>query len=307
MSRKVLVALVAGVLPLLAACGSVQPIATPAIETPSPSPIASVETATAFPSVTPTASVTPSETPSATTTPTPSAKRTPTASATPSKTPVKVPDATPNAACASVTVKYTTKNACSKTAMELLKKAGMYTGTASTTFGTSAVNAVMNYQRSRGLADTGTIGTETWAALLTNKPMIPEVIPASCKTSGVVICANKAHRKLYWLKDGVVKKTISVRFGGFNTTKEGVWRAHPTVSGTYRVYNKHKNPCSERYGCGVMPWSTMFDPNMYVHYSGDFAKYGYSRASHGCINVKSSADAQWIYTNTPIGAKVVVY
>jgi len=122
-----------------------------------------------------------------------------------------------------------------------------------------------------------------------------------------VICASKAHHKLYWLKNGVVKKTTQVRFGGFNTDRDGRWRLHATANGTFRVYAKHPNPCSERYGCGVMPYSTMFDPNMYVHYSADFASKGYSGSSHGCVNVKSKADAQWIMNNTPIGAKVVVY
>ena len=56
-----------------------------------------------------------------------------------------------------------------------------------------------------------------------------------------------------------------------------------------------------------MPYSVMFDPNMYVTYSADFAKRGYIRSSHGCVNVASKDDAKWIFDNTPIEARVWVW
>ena len=312
MSRKALAALAAGILPLIAACGQVAPLATPLPEAPAPvtaeaTPTQAPAPTTAVASVAPAAlsapnaTWTPKPTPKPTPQPTPTAKK-----ATAAKTAAPVPTAA-DEACAATVVKYKTSNACSKRAQELLKKAGHYSPTPGNTFGVAAVNWTLVYQRSRGIADTGVIGPETWAALRSGKPAIPDVIPAACRTSGVVLCAGKAHHKLYWLKNGVVQKTIQVRFGGWNQDRAGNWRLHPTVNGTYRVYKKDASPCSERYGCGAMPYSTMFDPNMYFHYSSLFAKQGYSTSSHGCVNIKSLADAKWVMANTPIGAKVVVY
>lgn len=312
MTKRAIIALAAGLLPLIAACTPVPPTAVPLPEqTPLTSP-------TQAPEVTP--EVTPEPLPS-TPTATPVGTPMPQPSATPSKSPTAKPSRKPSAkpspsstapevkaeACADTTIRYLSKGACARKAQQLLKDAGMYSPKPGNTFGAAAVNWTLTYQRSRGIADTGVIGPETWAALLTKKGRLPERIPASCRTPGVVICTSKAQNKLYWLKDGQIKKTISVRFGGWTTDRKGKWRLHPTVNGTYRVYRKHVNPPSERYGRGAMPYSTMFDPNMYVHYSAPFAKQGYSGSSHGCVNVRSRADAKWVMDNTPIGAKVVVY
>lgn len=165
----------------------------------------------------------------------------------------------------------------------------------------------MNYQRSRGIDSTGTIGPETWTALLLGKDELPDRMPSECTGPGVNICVSKAHRKMYWVKDGSVVKTFPVRLGGFNTDKEGRWVRHETVAGTYKVFKKDANPCSPRYGCNSMPYSTMFHPDMYIHYSSGFASEGYSGSSHGCVNIRSLADAKWIMTNTPIGATVRIY
>lgn len=314
MSRRALVALAFGILPLVAACAQVQPSALPSPQTTLAAPVEA--TASPSPLETGTPSPTPVGSPSAAATWTPVSTPAPTPSQTPSPKPsptatakkVTAPALTPDDPCATTVLKYKSTGACVKKAQQALKAAGYYSPTPGTTFGVSAANWTLVYQRSRGLDDNAVIGPETWHALLTNAPAIPDVIPSSCRTGGVVICASKAHHKLYWLKDGVVKKTVQVRYGGWNqdvNTKQ--WRLFSTVNGTYRVFRKAVNPSSENYGDGAMPYSTMFDPNMYVHYSAGFASVGYSGSSHGCVNVKSKADAKWIMDNTPIGAKVVVY
>ena len=81
----------------------------------------------------------------------------------------------------------------------------------------------------------------------------------------------------------------------------------PTASGTWKVYDKQVNPYSKTYGAGAMPYSTMFYPDMYVHYSPGFASQGYAGSSHGCVNIRKLADAKWIFKNTPIGSKVFVF
>lgn len=305
MSRRAVAVLAAVVLPLVAACGQVQPVASPAPQTPLAAPAETAtpapETATPLPVV---ESPTPAPVTPAPETPTPAK---PTPSATPAA-PKPAPPAPPaDNACATSVVKLGSKGACTKQALTLLKQAGYYSPTPGTSFGVSAVNWTLQYQRSRGLDDNGRVDAATWGALLGNMPQLPVSIPASCKT-GTVICVSKAQGKLFWLQNGAVKKTTAVRFGGWNQdakTKE--WRMFATVNGTYRVYNKHPNPSSENYGDGAMPYSTMFHPGMYVHYSAGFASVGYSGSSHGCVNVKSRADAKWIMDNTPIGTKVVVY
>ena len=302
MSRKSFVAVFAAALPLFAACAVTPPTATPLPEVS--------ETTTPTPSV-----VEPSPTPSVTPTPTPTPVPLTPAPTTPAPKPTQsAPPPAPGSVtadpdgCANQSVRINSSGKCVQFAQKLLKQAGYYSPTPGSKFGASAVNWTLQYQRSRGLPDNGRIEGETWAALLSGKPQLPVMIPDSCKTSGVVICVSKAQGKLYWMQNGAVKKTTAVRFGGWNTdAKTKQWRLFGTPNGTYRVYNKHPNPPSDNYGDGAMPYSTMFDPNMYVHYSAGFASVGYSGSSHGCVNVRVKADAKWIMDNTPIGAKVVVF
>lgn len=211
------------------------------------------------------------------------------------------------AACTSTTVAYDARGACAKQAQALLAKRGYYSGRLDGIFGKASVNATLNYQRAHGIPDTGKVASLTWSALAAGKAPIKAPLPASCKVKGTVLCASKAHRKLYLLKNGVVKRAIRVRFGGFaNNDKGKPPRVFPTVNGKYRVYAKDAAAFSDRWEAS-MPYSVKFDPNMYVHYSPDFARYGYTTASHGCVNVGSKADAAWIFNNTPVGARVVVY
>lgn len=211
-----------------------------------------------------------------------------------------------DAATCTTTLRYKSTGTCVKQAQELLKARGYYDDTVNGTFSVSTVNATLNFQRAQAISADGVIGPMTWSRLRAPRA-VSTYIPSSCKTSGTVLCGSKAQQKLFFMQNGVIKKTFIVRYGGYTTQPDGKYRIHNTVSGTYRVYNKHVNPYSQRYGAGAMPYSVMFNPNMYVHGSADFAKYGYKTASHGCVNIRSLDDAKWIYDNTPIGAKVVIY
>ena len=214
---------------------------------------------------------------------------------------------TANAAdCSTVTMKYKSKGDCVKQLQTLLKTRGFYSLSVDGDFGVGTANAVLNYQRARHITDDAVVGSATWKAL--NSTYMPaNPIPAACKGTGTRLCVSKAERKIRMYKDGVLKKTLNVRVGGFTTDINGNYRVHQTNEGTYSVYNKDPNPYSERYGAGIMPWSVMFDPGMYVHYSADFAAYGYARSSHGCVNIASKTDAKWIYDNTPLQSTVIVY
>lgn len=210
-------------------------------------------------------------------------------------------------ACMAETLSYGTKGACATQAMGALKAAGYYPGKVDATFGSGAANWTLHYQRSHGLPQTAKMDAATWAALKANKPAIGAFLAASCKGDGVNVCVHKASQTLYWVEDGKVVKTMKVRTAGWNQDSKGVWRIHYTPNGSYHVYDKEANPSSPRYGEGAMPYSTIFDANMYFHYSAGFAKVGYAGSSHGCVNIGSLNDAKWIMDNTPIGAKVVIY
>lgn len=119
-----------------------------------------------------------------------------------------------------------------------------------------------------------------------------------CLTKGTVICINKTTNRLYFLKDGKVVDDFSIRTGRSGmATREGV----------FRVQWKSANHWSTLYHVR-MPYSMFFSGGQAVHYSADFARYGYSRGgSHGCVNVRDMAGARMMFNNTPTGSKVVVY
>ena len=319
MSHRRAVALVA-LVPLFAACATQPPDAAVAPSAPAvvSSPLAAPQVeAEEFPEPmpSPTASPTPSAT-TATPKPSPSsAKASPTAKATKasaSPTATKsaaaksaAPASVDASACTGTSLALNAKGDCVTVAQKLLAAVDLFSGSATGTFGQSTANAVLNYQRSRGISDNAIIGPETWAALTSGKAAQGGA-PAACSASGVVLCASKGARTLTLLRDGQAVKTINVRFGGMTRDDNGKLRIFPTVSGKYSVYAKDAKAFSDRWESS-MPYSIKFNPNMYVHYSGDFAKRGYAGSSHGCINVGSMSDAKWFFDNTPVGAKVVVY
>lgn len=201
---------------------------------------------------------------------------------------------------------------CARLVVTKLKSAGFYPWTKTSTINVAAANAILNYQRSRGLQADGVVAKQTWIALATKAPAVPNVLPDKCKGKGVWLCVDQAHRKLTWVKNGKVVKTFKVRLGGYaylkkKDAKEGKWKVYATANGTWKVYDKKVDPPSENYGSGAMPYSTMFYPDMYVHYSPGFHAVGYRESSHGCVNIGKLADAKWIFKNTPIGAKVYVF
>ena len=211
-------------------------------------------------------------------------------------------------ACLPKTVRAGSSGDCVKLLQAELKQAGYYPWAKSRYVSVAGANAILNYQRSRGLAADGWVGKATWLALAQDAPAVPKQLPKTCYTKGVVLCVDQAHRRLTWLKNGKVVKTFKVRLGGYaQHAKTHIWRNFPTANGTWKVYDKQVNPYSENYGSGAMPYSTMFYPDMYVHYSPGFNRQGYSQSSHGCVNIRKLSDAVWIFKNTPIGAKVHIF
>lgn len=215
--------------------------------------------------------------------------------------------------CLSKTVGPGSTGACAKAALTYLKKAGFYGPAPAGYISVTGANAILNYQRSRGISPTASVGPVTWVALVTKAPAVPVVTPDICLAKGVVLCVDKAHRRLTWYRNGKAVKTFAVRVGGWNVLPKNdkrpnpQWRVFATANGVWHVYDKQVNPASDNYGSGAMPYSTMFYPDMYVHYSPGFNAVGYSGSSHGCVNIRKLSEAQWIFKNTPIGATVFIY
>jgi hypothetical protein len=250
---------------------------------------------------------------------TPSEQPTTTAPPTPTPPPAPQPPPDPLAglskkehkafsACLKRQVGAHSSGSCAKLALSRLKKAGLYRWPVGSSIGVAGANALLNYQRSRGLTATGTTTRQTWIALATKAQPLDAQLPAKCLGSGVNLCVNQGERKLYFLRDGKVVRTFKVRLGGYNYhPKTHKWRVFPTANGSWRVFDKQVNPKSDNYGSGAMPYSVMFHPDMYVHYSPGFHADGYAKSSHGCVNIGQLSEAIWIYKHTPVGARVTVF
>lgn len=202
---------------------------------------------------------------------------------------------------------------CAALVIKKLKAAGFYPWGKTSAINVAGANAILNYQRSRGIKGTAFTDKATWVALATKAPSVPQTLPEKCTTTkGIILCVDQAHRKLFWIKNGTVVKTFKVRVGGWaylkkKDAKKGEWRVFGTANGTWKVFNKQVDPYSENYGYGAMPYSTMFHADMYVHYSPGFHSVGYRQSSHGCVNIGQLSEAKWIFKNTPIGTPVYIY
>ena len=114
---------------------------------------------------------------------------------------------------------------------------------------------------------------------------------------GTVICINKDARTLRLMINGHTNMQMSARFGA---------RRSPTHYGTYRIYWKDRNHVSSLYG-SAMPYSLFFAGGQAIHFSSDFARNGYSGASHGCVNLRSYSGARDLFYSVGVGTRVVVY
>ena len=95
--------------------------------------------------------------------------------------------------------------------------------------------------------------------------------------TGRVMCVSKSTKRLTWVVDGVPQYGFDVRFGSDEL---------PTREGVFSVYKKKVDVISNLYHT-PMPYSMFFSGGQAVHYSSNFARLGYSGASHGCVNVRN--------------------
>ena len=188
-----------------------------------------------------------------------------------------------------------------------LKQVRWYDGMVTGRFGGSTVTAVEGFQAKRRIPVTGQVDRRTLSRLtaMTRKPTRSElfnIVPAGpaldprCAT-GRAMCVDKTSRSLRWVVDGVVLKTVEVRFGSDEL---------PTREGAFAVFRKSRDHVSSLYGTS-MPFAMFFSGGQAVHYSPDFAANGYNGASHGCVNVRDRAAVEWLFDQVRIGDKVIVH
>ncbi|WP_370353626.1 L,D-transpeptidase [Catenulispora sp. EB89] len=124
----------------------------------------------------------------------------------------------------------------------------------------------------------------------------PGALDPRCKT-GRVICIDMSTRTLLWVVNGKVQYGMDVRFGDEN---------NPTRKGKFDIYLKMEHCISTIYHTS-MPDAMFFSGGEAVHFSIDFATYGYAHHSHGCVNVRDRAAVAKLFADTRLGDSVVVY
>lgn len=178
-------------------------------------------------------------------------------------------------------------------------------------YGDVTAAAVKGFQAKREIPVTGEVDQRTLDRLraMTRKPTTDELnnVPRQTGSSsmrlddrcleGRVICISKRQRRLAWVVDGKIQRTMDVRFGSELT---------PTRNGVFSVYWKSRNHVSKLYDT-PMPYALFFSGGQAVHYSADFAARGYNGSSHGCVNVRDRAAVSELFDLVREGDKVVVF
>jgi len=140
----------------------------------------------------------------------------------------------------------------------------------------------------------GVVGSDTWSLLRRITADGPN-LPAACE--GTSLCVSKTQKILRYIRNGRVVLTTDVRFGASST---------PTATGSFSINWKLRENVSEAYG-SQMPFTLNFYGGQAVHFSYYFRSDGYWGASHGCINVRSWSDAEYLYENVSIGTRIHIY
>jgi peptidoglycan hydrolase-like protein with peptidoglycan-binding domain len=188
-----------------------------------------------------------------------------------------------------------------------LQQIGWFDAKVTGRFTGRTVTAVEGFQARRKIPVTGQVDRRTLSRLkeMTRQPTKAElfnIVPQGpaldprC-TTGRAMCVDKSSRSLRWVVDGVVLRTVEVRFGSDEL---------PTREGAFAVFRKSRDHVSSLYDT-PMPFAMFFSGGQAVHYSPDFAANGYNGASHGCVNVRDRAAVAWLFDEVRLGDKVIVY
>ena len=160
----------------------------------------------------------------------------------------------------------------------------------------ATLSAVARFRAKFGVG-TGTNVTAAVWGVLSSLTRSHGVLPAACRTGGLVLCVDKTQKSLRMVLHGKVLLTTDARFGS---------DALPTREGVFHVQRKDKTHVSTLYHTS-MPYAMFFSGGQAVHYSPYFHRDGYSGHSHGCVNIRDITVAATLFARSPIGTRVVVY
>ncbi len=163
-------------------------------------------------------------------------------------------------------------------------------------FGRSTKGAVKAFQSKNWLPATGKVNKRTWRMLKKQAEPVG-VLPLRCTEVKRSLCIDKTSRTLRYVVKGKVKMITDARFG-----QPGM----ETDEGVFAVKEKSFNHTSSLYG-SWMPRAMFFNGDEAVHYSPDFATYGYAHGSHGCVGIRDMELATRLFEKVDIGTRVYVY
>lgn len=168
-------------------------------------------------------------------------------------------------------------------------------------FGSLTRTAVRRFQQSAHLPVTGVVDART-SALLRRRS--DPVMYRACLASARAWCLSKSDLRIRFVEDGRV--SVAQWRPGLPTLAA----ASPTREGRFSVFARRTAEWSSQFRVW-MPWWLQFSGGEGIHYSADFARYGYGtaahpRGSHGCANVRDQAWLRARWARTPLGTPVVV-
>lgn len=168
-------------------------------------------------------------------------------------------------------------------------------------FGALTRTAVRRFQQSAHLPVTGVVDART-SALLRRRS--DPVMFRACLASARAWCLSKSDLRIRFVENG--RASVAQWRPGLPTLPA----ASPTREGRFSVFARRTTQWSSQFRVW-MPWWLQFSGGEGIHYSADFARYGYGtaahpRGSHGCANVRDQAWLRSRWARTPLGTPVVV-
>ena len=159
-------------------------------------------------------------------------------------------------------------------------------------FGRTTLAALHAFQEKFSLRKTNTVTIGVWDDLKKVAGAVGTLPPACAGVD--TICISTLQKVVRWVSDGRVILTADARFG---------IAGNETATGTFAVTRKSRDHVSSLYRTS-MPFALFFKGGQAVHYSPYFKADGYVGGSHGCVNLRDHAKAQWLFDHSRLGTRV---